>query len=69
MKPISGKRLCKVLESRGWVYDRTSGSHRIYVWPQGGRPSLSVPVHGNKDLKAGTQRQLMRDTGLTEADL
>jgi predicted RNA binding protein YcfA (HicA-like mRNA interferase family) len=27
-----------------------------------------VPVHGNQDLKPGTQRSIMRDAGLTEAD-
>jgi hypothetical protein len=28
-----------------------------------------VPVHGNQDLKPGTQRAIMRDAGLTDADL
>lgn len=67
MKPISGKKLCKVLEDRGWELDRISGSHHIYTHPDGAR--VTVPVHGNKDLKPGTQRSIMRDTGLTDADL
>lgn len=29
----------------------------------------TVPVHGNTDLKPGTQRSIMRDAGLTDADL
>jgi predicted RNA binding protein YcfA (HicA-like mRNA interferase family) len=28
-----------------------------------------VPVHGNQDLKPGTQRGIMRDAGLTDDDL
>jgi predicted RNA binding protein YcfA (HicA-like mRNA interferase family) len=28
-----------------------------------------VPVHGNQDLKPGTQRSIMRDAALTDADL
>jgi len=28
-----------------------------------------VPVHGNQDLKPGTQRGIMRDAGLTEGDV
>lgn len=28
-----------------------------------------VPVHDNQDLKPGTQRGIMRDAGLTDADL
>ena len=67
MKPISGKKLCKVLENRGWELDRISGSHHIYTHPDGVR--VTVPVHGNKDLKPGTQRSIMRDTGLTDAEL
>ena len=68
MKPVSGKRMCKILEAHGWVFDRTKGSHRIY---QGGDPSVSipVPVHGNHDLKPGTQRDIMFQAGLTDADL
>ncbi|MGP0068888.1 MAG: type II toxin-antitoxin system HicA family toxin [Isosphaeraceae bacterium] len=68
MKPVSGKRLCKVLESQGWILLRINGSHHIY-----GRPDratiLPVPVHGNADLHTGTQRALMRQAGLTDADL
>jgi predicted RNA binding protein YcfA (HicA-like mRNA interferase family) len=67
MKPISGKRMGRVLEERGWVLDRVNGSHHIYIHPNGGR--VTVPVHGNADLKPGTQRSIMRDAGLTDADL
>lgn len=68
MKIVSGKRFCKILEAHGWSLDRISGSHHIYTLP-GYRFSLSVPVHGNADLAPGTQRQLMRNAGLSEADL
>ena len=67
MKRVSGKRFCKALERAGWELDRISGSHHIYKRP--GMPMASVPVHGNEDLKTGTQRALMRDTGLTDDDL
>jgi predicted RNA binding protein YcfA (HicA-like mRNA interferase family) len=68
MKPISGKRMCKILESRGGTRDRIRGAHHIDRrpdWPL----SLAVPVHGNRDLPPGTQKGIMRDAGLTEADL
>jgi predicted RNA binding protein YcfA (HicA-like mRNA interferase family) len=68
MKPVSGKQLCKALERQGWVLIRIHGSHHIY-----GRPDLPallpVPVHGNRDLPTGTQRALMRLSGLTEDEL
>jgi predicted RNA binding protein YcfA (HicA-like mRNA interferase family) len=68
MKPVSGKRLCKVLESQGWILLRINGSHHIYARPDR-TVILPVPVHGNVDLPTGTQRALMRQAGLNEADL
>jgi predicted RNA binding protein YcfA (HicA-like mRNA interferase family) len=41
MKPVSGKRLCKVLESQGWILLRINGSHHIYARPD--RPVI-LPV-------------------------
>ena len=68
MKIISGKRMCRVLEQRGWMLVRINGSHFIYRHAATGRLT-AVPVHGNKDLKPGTQRGIMRDAGLTDDDL
>jgi predicted RNA binding protein YcfA (HicA-like mRNA interferase family) len=68
MKPISGRRMCKILEGKGWVFDRTRGSHHVYINPDT-RQSLPVPVHGNRDLPTGTQRDIMRQAGLTDDDL
>jgi predicted RNA binding protein YcfA (HicA-like mRNA interferase family) len=66
--PVSGKRFCKALERQGCVLIRINGSHYIY----GHRDStlvLPVPVHRNTDLPTGTQRALMRLSGLVDADL
>ncbi|WP_416212046.1 type II toxin-antitoxin system HicA family toxin [Nostoc sp. ChiVER01] len=30
MKSISGKQLCKIVEQKGWVLQRITGSHHIY---------------------------------------
>lgn len=68
MKPVSGKRMCRLLESRGWQLARIAGSHHIYRNPVTGRRT-TVPVHGNSDLKPKTQRSIMRDAGLTDEDL
>jgi predicted RNA binding protein YcfA (HicA-like mRNA interferase family) len=59
--------MCRILESRGWRYVRSRGSHRLYR--HGDSPELiNVPIHGG-DLKPGTQRDIMKKAGLTEADL
>jgi predicted RNA binding protein YcfA (HicA-like mRNA interferase family) len=39
----------KILKQNGWVLDRISGSHYIFVKEGSLRP-VSVPYHGNKDL-------------------
>jgi predicted RNA binding protein YcfA (HicA-like mRNA interferase family) len=68
VKPVSGKRMCRILEINGWVLVRTRSSHHAYQKP--GHPAtIIVPVHGNQDLKAGTQRTIMKDAGLTDDDL
>jgi predicted RNA binding protein YcfA (HicA-like mRNA interferase family) len=57
------------LEKCGWVLKRTTtSSHFIYTKP-GSPATISVPVHGSKDLKKGLQADLMKQAGLTEDDL
>jgi predicted RNA binding protein YcfA (HicA-like mRNA interferase family) len=68
VKIISGKRMCRILEQRGWNLARINGAHHIDRHTATGRRTV-VPVHGNLDLKPGTQRGIMRDAGLTDADL
>lgn len=46
MKAISGKRLARLLEQRGWTLARISGSHHIYAKADSDIP-ITVPVHGN----------------------
>jgi len=68
MKHISGPAMCNALERKGWKLVRINGSHHIYNRPGARRP-IPVPVHGNHDLRQGTQRRIMREAGLTEADI
>jgi predicted RNA binding protein YcfA (HicA-like mRNA interferase family) len=68
VKIISGKRMCRILEQRGWTLARINGAHHVFRHAASGRRTV-VPVHGNQDLKPGTQRDIMRDAGLTDADL
>jgi predicted RNA binding protein YcfA (HicA-like mRNA interferase family) len=60
--------MCRILEHHGWTLARISGSHHIFRHAATGRRTV-VPVHGNQDLKPGTQRSIMRDAGLTDADV
>jgi predicted RNA binding protein YcfA (HicA-like mRNA interferase family) len=68
VKAVSGKRMCKILEGRGWQFLKIRGSHHHYINTQT-RVLVAVPVHGNHDLKPATQKGIMRRAGLTDADL
>lgn len=68
MKAVSGKRFCRVLETRGWRLARIRGSHRIYM-KAGSEIRISVPVHGNVALKRGLQRHLMKLAEIDESEL
>ena len=62
-KVISGKRMCRLLEERGWQLDRIKGSHHVYRHLGTGQ-SVTVPVHGNKTLKTGIQHAIMKAAGV-----
>jgi predicted RNA binding protein YcfA (HicA-like mRNA interferase family) len=68
VKIVSGKRFCKLLEERNWELQRINGSHHIYT-KLGNTSRISVPVHGNKPLKLGLQRHLMKIAGIDETEL
>ncbi len=53
-----------VFEQLGFSIDRTRGSHHQLKKP--GRPYvLTVPEHGNKPIKPGTLRHLIRAAGIS----
>ncbi len=59
MKVVSGKRLSRLAELKGWNLARVTGSHHIYV-KDGRDERLVIPVHANQTLKIGLQRHLMK---------
>ncbi|NOQ52029.1 MAG: addiction module toxin, HicA family [Desulfuromonadaceae bacterium] len=68
MKTISGKEMSALLKRRGWTVARVTGSHHIFTHP-GSNLRITVPVHGNRDLKSGLQRAIMKQTGINEEEL
>ena len=68
MKSISGKQLAKALERAGWRLLRVTGSHHIYGRP-GSNVRISVPIHGNRPLKVGLLKHLLKLSGLSQADV
>jgi predicted RNA binding protein YcfA (HicA-like mRNA interferase family) len=68
MRAISGKELAKLLERYGWTLLRVQGSHHIYG-KAGSTVQLSVLIHGNRPLKIGLLKHLLKLAGLAEDDL
>jgi predicted RNA binding protein YcfA (HicA-like mRNA interferase family) len=58
---MTGKQLIKLLKHNGWELERIQSSHHIMVK---GAKTLSVPVHGNKDLGKGLLHALQKQGGL-----
>jgi predicted RNA binding protein YcfA (HicA-like mRNA interferase family) len=44
------------------------GSHNVYMMT-GRKERISVPVHGNKDLKIGMLKSIMKIAGISEDEL
>ena len=61
---ITGSEVIRVFEKLGFTEDRARGSH--HVLKREGHPYLlTVPVHGNRAIKPGTLRALIRLAGIT----
>jgi predicted RNA binding protein YcfA (HicA-like mRNA interferase family) len=55
--------MCRLVETNGWLLQRIKGSHHIYSKP-GERKIISIPVHGNRNLKPGLANRIARDAGV-----
>ena len=64
---LTARQLIAILNKHGFVLDRQSGSHAVYIHPDGRR--TTVPIHGKRDLGKGLLRQIMKDAGLDVGDL
>jgi predicted RNA binding protein YcfA (HicA-like mRNA interferase family) len=61
---VTGPDAIKAFEQAGFVLARVEGSHHILKKP-GHRYLLTVPVHGNRSLKPGTLRGLLRGADMS----
>ena len=68
MKQVSGKRMARLAEGKGWALARINGSHHIYT-KQGRSERVVIPIHGNRPLKFGLQRSLMKIIPVSEDEL
>jgi predicted RNA binding protein YcfA (HicA-like mRNA interferase family) len=64
---ITPQKIIKVLVKRGFVLDRTRGSHRIYHNPETKR-RVVVPFH-KKNLPKGTALAILKQAGIDREEL
>ena len=64
---VKSRQVIAILQKHGFALDRQSGSHAIFIHPDGRR--TTVPIHGKRDLGKGILHQIMKDAELTVDDM
>jgi len=60
--PISGKKLCKILEKLGFEKIHGKGSHLRFKHPDGRR--TVVPVHAGEDIGIGLLNAILKQINI-----
>lgn len=61
--PVTGRKMCKILESEDFVKVHQVGSHVRYVHPDGRR--TVIPVHGNEELGIGLLKEILKQVKMS----
>jgi predicted RNA binding protein YcfA (HicA-like mRNA interferase family) len=64
---LTPEELVRILIRKGFVPDRSKGSHRIYLHPETKRRAV-VPFHKGT-LPKGTFHEILRQAGITKDEL
>ncbi len=67
MKKLSGKDVCKILSRFGFDNVRQRGSH-IIMQKKTDNSTVTVPVPDHKELKEGTLRSIIRQSGISKQE-
>ncbi len=64
---LTPKDLIKLLENKGFVFDRAKGSHQIFFHSEN-KLRVVVPMH-TKDLPTGTLHAILKQAGIDKSEL
>ena len=64
----SAKNLIKILQKNGFEFRRAKGSHQVY-YNKDSNKTVTVPLHGNKDLPKGTFFAIIKQAGIDKNEL
>ena len=61
--PITGRKMCKILEKLGFEKVHQVGSHARYIH-EDGRKTV-VPLHGNEELGIGLIKEILKQADIS----
>jgi predicted RNA binding protein YcfA (HicA-like mRNA interferase family) len=64
----SPQHLIKLLELKGFLLKRITGSHHIFFHPEL-KKTIVVPVHGKKDIPQGTFLSIIKQAGISKEEI
>lgn len=67
LRVLSGKDVCNILKKHGFIEVRRRGSH-IAMQLRLSESTVTVPVPDHKELRTGTLRSIIRQSGLPRSD-
>ena len=62
---ITPQKLTRIVRKQGFVFDRQSGSHAVFIHSDGRR--TSIPMH-RKTLGKGLLHKILKDIEITSED-
>ena len=65
---LTPQKVIAILEKKGFVLKRVTGSHYIFAHPATKR-RVTVPYHSNQDIARGTLIQILEDAGIKREEL
>jgi predicted RNA binding protein YcfA (HicA-like mRNA interferase family) len=65
---MSGKEVCAILERHGFSEVRRRGSHFVMQRVSGDGSTTTVPVPDHKEVKKGTLRSIIRQSGVPRSE-
>jgi predicted RNA binding protein YcfA (HicA-like mRNA interferase family) len=66
LRVLSGQEACAILERHGFTRVRQRGSHVMQRMTADGTTTVPIPDH--KDLRTGTLRSIIRQSGLPRSE-
>lgn len=68
LRVLSGKDVCAILERHGFSQVRRRGSHVVMQRRNDDGGTTTVPVPDHNELKVGTLRSLIRQSGVARGE-